>query len=308
MKTDDTNIRAILFADIVGSSNLYVEKGNATAQAIIANTLSGMSNVVRMHQGVIVKTIGDEIMTSFPCATTACNAAIAINEFLEDSETDVRIGIAYGDVLLNLDTEGNSDIFGDTVNNAAFLAKLAKARQIIISEDTLNASENTISSQCEKFDNVPLKGKKNPEYVHRISWEKNSSEALDATMMATNTSLVQISTKTRLYLCTPEKTIILNKTDEAIICGRDPSNTNICISSDKTSRKHCSFYFLRGKFVVEDHSTNGTYMHPSENPENPIYIRRETIPLALSGTINLGQPMGDHGPQIRFEIHLNALD
>ena len=144
--------------------------------------------------------------------------------------------------------------------------------------------------------------------MHRISWENNNEQTQVATAMIASPTLSQTNTSSRLYLCTPEKTYIVEKNTDRFVCGRDPQSNNIFIVGDKISRKHCSFYFVRGKFVIEDHSTNGTYMQPSDSQEPPVYIRRETMPLALAGTINLGQAKGTFGPQIRFEIHFNALD
>jgi len=308
MPIESTQKRAIMFADIVGSSKLYVEKGNRKAQTFIADALKIMSHLVYQHTGIVVKTIGDEIMAAFDSPTHACRAGIAINNALNEYNISMRIGISFGNVIVKNDDKGNLDVFGDTVNNAAFLARLAQAKQIIITQDTHDACEKTLASKCEPFDNVPLKGKSQSEYVHRISWENNNEQTQVATAMIASPTLSQTNTSSRLYLCTPEKTYIVEKNTDRFVCGRDPQSNNIFIVGDKISRKHCSFYFVRGKFVIEDHSTNGTYMQPSDSQEPPVYIRRETMPLALAGTINLGQAKGTFGPQIRFEIHFNALD
>ncbi|MBT8134211.1 MAG: adenylate/guanylate cyclase domain-containing protein, partial [Gammaproteobacteria bacterium] len=45
--------------------------------------------------------------------------------------------------------------------------------------------------------------------------------------------------------------------------------------------------FRRGKFVLLDHSTNGTYV--KLNDQNDIFIRREELPLIGEGHISLGE-------------------
>ena len=44
--------------------------------------------------------------------------------------------------------------------------------------------------------------------------------------------------------------------------------------------------YRRGKFVLIDHSTNGTFIQPDGAQE--IYLRREELPLLGDGTITLG--------------------
>ena len=69
---------AILFADIAKSTHLYETLGNKKAQSLIGNCLSLLSRITSQHKGVVIKTIGDEIMCTFPGANEAVEAAMAI--------------------------------------------------------------------------------------------------------------------------------------------------------------------------------------------------------------------------------------
>ena len=53
---------AILFADIVKSTQLYETLGNRTAQLIIDRCLDLLARISTHCLGTVVKTIGDEIM------------------------------------------------------------------------------------------------------------------------------------------------------------------------------------------------------------------------------------------------------
>lgn len=100
MKDQDRN-KAIMFADIVGSSALYVELGNKAAKAFIADTLKTMSDIVERNDGKVIKTIGDEIMVAFNLPDNACEAAITIGLELRKINIFVRTGISYGNVIID---------------------------------------------------------------------------------------------------------------------------------------------------------------------------------------------------------------
>ncbi len=63
-----------------------------------------------------------------------------------------------------------------------------------------------------------------------------------------------------------------------LILGRDPSVAHLIYSSinDEISRKHCSLYYDKtvGKFILEDLSSNGTFLWPDVKLEHgqPVYL------------------------------------
>src|SRR5262249_36023857 len=113
---------AILFADIAGSTRLYQVIGDERAQASVTACLARLAASAAGQAGVLIKTIGDEIMCRFPMADDALNAACEMHESLRDAPIpgelpiSVRIGTHYGPVIL----EGG-DVFGDAVNVSARL-------------------------------------------------------------------------------------------------------------------------------------------------------------------------------------------
>ena len=124
----------IMFADVAGSTQLFEILGDDKARSTIAETLELLTNVINAHNGTVIKTIGDEVMCTFPEADDSANAATEMQETLEDAnemrdegpEIKVRIGMHFGPALL----EGG-DVFGDAVNVAARMAAQAKGGQII---------------------------------------------------------------------------------------------------------------------------------------------------------------------------------
>src|SRR5882724_5222873 len=88
------------------------------------------------YGGRIVKTTGDGLLLEFPSVVNAVRCAVEVQaamvdrsaEIAEDRRITFRIGINLGDIIV----EGD-DIFGDGVNIAARLQKIAAPGGICIS-------------------------------------------------------------------------------------------------------------------------------------------------------------------------------
>ncbi|HEX9782105.1 MAG TPA: adenylate/guanylate cyclase domain-containing protein, partial [Opitutaceae bacterium] len=122
---------AIVFADISGSTRLYESLGDAIARELVAQCLGVMTEYVDKHGGKVIKTIGDEIMCTFPSADQAIEASMGMQEGVTEdlpelnpntpSTLTIRVGLHFGPAII----EGE-DVFGDAVNVAARMAGLAK--------------------------------------------------------------------------------------------------------------------------------------------------------------------------------------
>ena len=62
---------AILFADVVGSTHIYEVMGDERARDMILMCVEIMRSATELHEGTVIKTIGDEIMATFPTADEA---------------------------------------------------------------------------------------------------------------------------------------------------------------------------------------------------------------------------------------------
>src|SRR5690606_27916960 len=121
----------IMFSDVAGSTSIYEALGDAVAEKCIAECLAMMKRNVKSNHGVVIKTIGDELMASFDNANDAYLAAKQIqaqaeNIMINDAHSvQIRIGMHTGSVI-----QKANDIFGDAVNVAARMTAIAKAEQI----------------------------------------------------------------------------------------------------------------------------------------------------------------------------------
>lgn len=277
--------QAIMFADVSGSSVLYKQAGNEQAKAIIDEAVQFMTAITIVHEGTVIKTIGDEIMARFNQGNHACEAAIAIQQRAIKEprlkELGIRIGIAYGDVLITA-----NDAFGDTVNDAACVAHIARANQIVLTQSIVDVVDKTLGSDCQMFDRINIKGESEKTLIYRLEWE-HSRKDNRATMVMPIQNITRFTDLPPLELEVNGQAINLSPAQTPFLIGRDPHKAQLLIENELASREHCHIDFRRGKYVLVDHSTNGTYVYLDEQP--PIYLRREELPLQGKGFIGLGQ-------------------
>lgn len=171
-----TNKTVVLFADICGSTALYEKLGNEAALNIITHTLNILTQQVAAHKGTVIKTIGDEIMCSFPSVAVATQAACAMHFAVEaqrpggEEPIFVRIGFHYGEVIRK-----GSDLFGDTVNVAARVAAITRARQILTTEAVIEALPSGFSDKVRPIMRAAFRGKQDSFGVFQILWEPDNS-------------------------------------------------------------------------------------------------------------------------------------
>ncbi|WP_144392807.1 adenylate/guanylate cyclase domain-containing protein [Pleionea sediminis] len=290
--------RTILFADVSGSSALYKSEGNAKAKARIDKILKVMVFNTRKFEGRVVKTIGDEIMACFDDSEKACKAAMAIQQEVESSEEGmqlgVRIGIGFGKTI-----EDSSDLFGEAVNDAAFVTGIARSSQILLTDSVIAQLPEAIRSVTQEYDQVAIKGASNHSTIHRLFW-KTPSAGFSDTQVFSSKDVSDHLDESHIHLTFKNERFCLTVNDTPYVIGRSTQQVSLFIDSELVSREHCQIVYRRGKFVLIDHSTNGTYIKPDEAQE--IYLRREELPLLGGGTISLGASHNsDDGVTIRFE-------
>src|SRR5437773_4991417 len=163
--------RAILFADVSGSTALYELLGDKPAAKAIEACLNELRAVVANREGQVVKTIGDEIMVVFGNGQAACNAAMEMQQRVlalpptAGVKLAIRIGFHFGLLL-----EDKGDFWGDGVNTAARLASLAKAGQILTTGATANALTGVQRSTLRDRDEISVKGKQDAVRVFELMW------------------------------------------------------------------------------------------------------------------------------------------
>jgi class 3 adenylate cyclase len=280
---------AVLFADISGSTQLYVQHGDTTARTIIAKALEYLTGVTKEHQGVVIKTIGDEVMCRFPSADAAFDAAVGMqrtlkenaNEITDKTRVCIRVGLQWGEVV-----NQGGDVFGDAVNVAARVAAVAKRDQIVTTEQTVAALTGERSGMARQFDRVALKGREGELVLHMIDWDDEA----DATRMRTVTPAAPAASEKKLQLTFGDKSVLLFTEGKTLTLGRS-AECSLVVATGFASRLHAKVIMRRGRFVLADESTNGTYIIPGGlgSGAQEVFIKREEFLLPDKGVFSLGQ-------------------
>lgn len=162
---------AMLFTDIVGSTELIDEFGEAGAHTRRQRHFSLLREAIASCGGREVKSLGDGLMVVFadPAAAIECAIAMQRGVARDRDGLGLRIGLHAGEVL----REGN-DFFGSTVIIARRLCESAQAGQIVVSDDTCALTDGTGGQALEFLGHVALKGLSEPVCASTLKWSQGS--------------------------------------------------------------------------------------------------------------------------------------
>lgn len=288
--------KAVLFADVSGSTHLYEVLGDARAFNAVNSCLDILRRLTATHSGQVVKTIGDEIMAVFPNAVSAAQAAcemqMVVNNKppIDNIRVGIRIGFHCGPVLKN-----NGDVFGDTVNIAARMTEIAQAQQIITTGATVAMLPPIMRTSTRTLNSLSIKGKTEDIEVLEVIWQ----ESEELTMMVGNTYNTMTSEPV-LQLIHQSNTHIIDAAHPSLTIGRD-EQADIVIQDRRASRMHAKIERRRDRFILVDLSSNGSFV--IIQGENEVQLRREEMVLRETGTISLGHSyQKDPTEFIKFSI------
>jgi adenylate cyclase len=269
-----------LFADLAGSTALYESLGDVAASHAVRCQLAQITSRIEDSAGKVVKTIGDAVHAWLPTADAAASAAISIQRTCHGA-LPVRVGFHYGEAV-----HEHADIFGDTVNVAARLAATARAGEILTSRETVFRLSPASRVLMREVGPERLKGKAQALHLFQVLWEENETDVTRAFRAGGASPERQfLSEQSVLKLSFVRRKITLTRHAMPYTFGRD-RGSSLRVDSDRVSRDHAHVEFRHGKFVLVDHSTNGTFVTPEG--EREVWLQRESMPLLGSGLFALG--------------------
>jgi len=284
---------SVLFADVSGSTKLYETAGDAVAHAAVEKCVSIMRDKTLNAKGRVIKTIGDEVMSAFPTADQAADAAIemqsAISELppVGNTQIGIRIGFNHGPVV-----ERDGDVFGDAVNLAARLAGVATKGQIITARDTVMLMSPMLKAATRAITTIQVKGKAQEIQVYELIWQQSE----DMTTLASQKSVYKPK-NAKLRLIVQGSELVLSTERPAVALGRDAS-ADLVIKERMASRAHGKIERRLDKFILTDHSANGTFVTIEGDKE--IVLRREEFTLRGHGWIAFGQSRASATDVVEF--------
>ena len=290
---------AIVFADVVGSTQLYEKFGDTKASETVAMCLEVMKDATHQFNGTVIKTIGDEVMSTFKTVDDAMGAAVMMQSRVTSETMDrgipvtIRIGCHYGPVV-----QEQNDIFGAAVHTANRMTSQAKAKQIVISGGTVEQMSPELKKQTRQIDVATVRGRLDEVALYELIWQPD-----EATSMLPTIEWESMERRaSRLLINFRDSTIELSDKRKSINMGRADDN-DLVVKGNLISRIHAKIEMRRGKFVLIDQSTNGTFIQNVRGQET--FVRRDTAELADEGTIGLGRT---EEPGSSLAIYFKAID
>ena len=159
-------MKTFMFTDIVGSTNLVVALGDEAWETMLRWHNTALREVFTARGGEEISTTGDGFFVSFDSPELAVDAAVAIQRRLAEHRASagfapgVRIGLHASDA-----TQVGSDFLGKGVHEAARIAALGGAGDIVASVATVTGSDRTSDLRS-----VDLKGLSGPVEVVNVDW------------------------------------------------------------------------------------------------------------------------------------------
>jgi adenylate cyclase len=272
----------VLFADVTGSTRLYEVAGDNIALQAIRMCIEVLRRAAEAAGGRVVKTIGDEVMVLFASPDHAADAATRMHSAIEqlptvgDHKLGVRIGFHAGPVI-----QKDSDVFGDTVNTASRLVEQATRDQVLTSAQTVSMMAPALRNSSRRLYDITIRGKLDDVALCEFLWRASPDITHYPSAVAAEQKVDQ-----RLRLHYRERELVLRRKVELISVGRDPGCAFV-VADATASRQHCVIEKRQGKFVLRDHSSNGTYV--AVEGEGETVLRREEMALRGRGVLAFGQ-------------------
>ena len=271
MSLSQPDLSVVLFADLPESARLRRKLGDDEAARAVERCRKRMERAVEVFDGQRIDAVGDRLTAVFAQADQAFQAALLMRQRVADLppvagiKLTIRAGLAHGAVS-EASGEGKA-IVGAAVDDAAQLAKRAKAGQLLASAQARSA----LSAQ----------------------WQASTRE-LQATAgdhpAAAVFELVGGETTPpgfAFVLRYGDTVLTLSDSRRVIVMGRD-AECDVAIRDRRASRRHARIELRGDRVVLIDHSTNGTYVTLKGQPE--IYLRGNECVIHGQGQISFAAP------------------
>ncbi|NNM52475.1 MAG: adenylate/guanylate cyclase domain-containing protein [Pseudomonadales bacterium] len=252
----------LLFADLVGSTRLYEQLGDAQAHKLVSRALSGFCREVERHHGRVVKQLGDGIFGCFSLASDAATASLAMHHWLSqeswgDQRLTLRAGLHAGDVLQN----ETGDLFGDAVNVTARLCEFAQPGQLLCSE-ALVLGLKPSNWPLHARPPLQVRGRQQPVLVYELLTTTD-----DRTLLMPGLTDQPPQPVLELQLADQRKALACG---DSFTLGR-ADNCDWVVHGQRISRHHARIESRLGQFLLVDYSSNGTLIQTDTGTETLLH-------------------------------------
>jgi len=296
--------RAVVFADLRGSTSLYELVGNEIASEVVTETVDSIARRVPATGGVLVKTLGDGLMAVFPSPAQAVECADQMHEELDivmarraaitgfgEARLQLQVCVALGETV-----EVSGDFFGDAVNVAARLLDHAGDNETLVTADVLRALPMEQRNMFRSLDRVRLRGRVEPVEVHILS-----RRGLDTAPTLVGSQAMGLAGPEAVLLIWGNLRRRFTAADMPVVIGRGAAS-DMQIDDARVSRAHCRIDLIGATLQLSDLSINGTFVRFASEDEI-VSLRRGSCTLHGSGEVGLsGSPEDPGVAAMQFEV------
>ncbi len=183
---------AILFTDVVGSTEYVVQHGAVAGRALLQKAHDLLALSLDGTGGRVVDTAGDGAFCTFPDISGAADAAVTLQRLAARHNAGVeaahrvtfRVGLHEGAVLAD-----DERVTGNPVHYAARVQSCAEPGTIRISDEAQRGLPARHRTRCEALPPVTLKGFPGQAVLFRLDWRDPSRFPLAVLNSATGETL-----------------------------------------------------------------------------------------------------------------------
>lgn len=165
--------RAIVFSDVVGSTDHFARFGDEAGRRLQQRHFDLLRDPVLAGGGRIVETGGDSALVEFPAAEAAALACVELEKAIvrdnllshRDQQLRVRIGIHFGPVLTD-----ETHVTGDAVNLTARVTASAAPGEIRITREAFHELPTSLRRCARSLGPLELKGIARLVTVFSLDW------------------------------------------------------------------------------------------------------------------------------------------
>ena len=166
-------MRAVLFTDLVGSTELAASVGDTRADEVRTTHFLSMRRAIAACGGAEVKTIGDAIMAQFDSAVAALDCAVLMQQAMErdnarsDVKVALRVGVSMGEVA-----DADGDVHGMPVVEANRLCAVANGGEVLVADVLRHLAGSRSTHTLVPRPPLDLKGFADPIDACEVLWSK----------------------------------------------------------------------------------------------------------------------------------------
>src|SRR5581483_7515972 len=188
----ERKVVTVLFADIVGSTELIGDADPEHALDRLPPVIARMGNAVNQLQGTIMRTMGDGLMVLFGVphvqedhAARACQAALTMLESSREHGILLRIGIHSGEIIAGLTDEFTKEqsVYGAAVHLASRIEHMAGPGTVCITDSTYRLVQPFF--EAESLGRQDVRGFGRPIEIFKLNGVKTAATKVRDSMAGT---------------------------------------------------------------------------------------------------------------------------